>query len=393
MYERSKNRYLLCVKTMYSLFVMIQIFYNSHYATKTGGKLIYNLSYLCLFIFLGIVVLNLPAIVTNKRRLGSFVLLGGVFILTYLHGGYDSILYMYLVPFLPLVIRGEDLLLLDYKVRILSVGILMILSPLLGSYTIYNGATHELIRTSLGFANPNGAALMLLVLCMEAIILRGRLSSQIVILTNLISLLLMVVLLKSRTSLLMYILFIFLYCFFQKKKQPSKEIRILLSLIPELLLAVSYIAVVLYQTRPSEMLIRLDMLLSGRLHLAGKFLNKYSAHTLWGQKLIFDHGGKHIGALDNAYINMLLRKGMIPTLAILILFSIVIYKLSNQKNMKYLPAFITFLVIGLSETMLFYFSYNSFLMTMMIAIIDKRVVDTSTGRDIDESEYNRSSIQ
>lgn len=382
---QDKRTYLLCIYSIYTLFVAIQVFYNSNFATVHGGFLIYGLSYLCLLIFLSLIVFSLPVIIGDKQKLLAFIILGTIFGISFIHGRFDPLLYMFLVPFVPLIVGGQNFLLLDFKARMISVITLIVLSPVLGTNIVINHANGH-IRNSLGFANPNGTALMALILCIEVITLRQHFKRATVWLVNVFGLIIIVGIAQSRTSMMTYMLFILLYVFFDYKKDISELFRFLLSLVPEFMFVLSYILAWMYVSHPNGLLDKMNSLLSNRLALTGYFLNNYSSTTLWGQKLMFDKDGRHIGALDNAYVNILLRKGIIPTLVVLLILSLTIYKLGDHKHKKYLAAFITLVVVGFTETLLFNFSYNPFLMmSVMILITSQTGMAEDAKENISES--------
>lgn len=364
-----RNIYNSIICLAYGIFVVIQVSYNSYFITN-GAKIVFHaLPYLGMLVLLGLIVLNIPFFLTNRRSVALFIVMALLFLLTYRHTGYDQILYIYLVPFIVPAVGGERLLLTDFKVRTIVTYLIIILSPVLGTVNIFNASTDRW-RYSLGFYNPNSVSTMLLMIAMEAIVLRKLLPQWLAWSVNIVSFILMVAFTQSRTSLLIYVAFLGLQMLFEHEDRIFGKIKWILAVFPLLLLAFSYFVTYKYMHQPTGIYALLNSLLSNRLYLGSYFMERYSVN-LWGQQLNFHHNGVEVGTLDNGYLNTLLRKGLIPTVAITVIIGWALYKLCKPKYRKYLAPILCLVLVGVTENIPFRFGYNAFLILLAVLVNNK----------------------
>ena len=86
--------------------------------------------------------------------------------------------------------------------------------------------------------------------------------------------------------------------------------------------------------------------------------------TFFGQKALSTQlvGGQPLGSLDNGYMSLLIKFGIIVTIIFLLFLSITIKKLLDAKKYEYAVCFILFTLLGISEFTFYVVIINVFLL-------------------------------
>ena len=133
--------------------------------------------------------------------------------------------------------------------------------------------------------------------------------------------------------------------------------------IPVICCLISYYVVYLYSYHFNTFLVNLNSLLSNRLKIVSNYYLNYGI-TFFGQKALSTQlvGGQPLGSLDNGYMSLLIKFGIIVTIIFLLFLSITIKKLLDAKKYEYAVCFILFTLLGISEFTFYVVIINVFLM-------------------------------
>ncbi len=119
----------------------------------------------------------------------------------------------------------------------------------------------------------------------------------------------------------------------------------------------------------NALLLSLDKFLSRRFYFGHK-MYKYYGITLWGQKvstLVKDKkyvGIYHQWYLDNAYLSILLRFGIVVYIVFSLLLAFAIFYYVKQENYTMVAILFTYSVYGIMTTGFYMMSHNIFLLTI-----------------------------
>lgn len=243
----------------------------------------------------------------------------------------------------------------------------------------YFGVIHDVVmyrvdgvsRTSFGFLQPNTAGALILSIMLEYIVIRfkkihlfdyvilGSVALFVFYTTN------------SRSSFIGIIVAMALTAFLKAKERRnsfSKFTVMVLTIMPVVFAVLSYIAVAFYNSQ-SNIWYLLDRLFSGRIHLINYFINAYPL-KLFGQHVLLadpmNLKNTYFLVMDNSYISILLKYGILAITFFLFLYSYKVKKSFDSANE--LPLVIPVIVmcaVGLMETELYYPAYNISLMYLM----------------------------
>ncbi|MCV3325608.1 O-antigen ligase family protein [Pediococcus pentosaceus] len=226
-------------------------------------------------------------------------------------------------------------------------------------------------RTAFGFLQPNTAGALVLSIVLEFIILKFNKINLLDGFIICVTAGMLFYTTNSRSSVIGIMLALILTIVFKsnlKKILVSKLFLSTMSLIPFILAILSYAAVKLYNSG-STFLIVMDKLFSGRIHLINYFINTYQL-KLFGQHIQFADSmnlrNTYFLVMDNSYISILLKYGILPFCMFLILYYLKIKKVQLDANgIPELIAILVMCAVGLMETELFYPAYNITLLYLM----------------------------
>lgn len=266
-----------------------------------------------------------------------------------------------------------------YKILLLMVPMVIFfrLMGVLDDYTIMRGSVQ---RFSLGFSHPNqlGLRIFQLILC-HCYVNRDKLSvtcfSNIVLAT-----VFTFIIPNSKTayiSLMVFLILILFYEYIQKKnsiitKRFASSLVIGTLLLNVLSLIFSYIDV-----NKNTALSQIDKWMSARFSWCHIVWQIYGV-SFWGQKVYVSEGERKLAGiqnrlyLDNAYVSILLRYGVIVFLIFSFFYIYLIYKKVDQK--QYILAIILFLyaLYGVMENGFFMVTHNIFLIAFADLLYNKK---------------------
>lgn len=370
---RSNSFRIIGLKCVFTIFTIFQVFYNTDFVSN-ASDIGYHLAYVRLFLILICLLLCIDVILYSTRNFFLFLISAIVMVLNLRVQGYNELFYLGIIIFLLPILQVQVLLKIDFFARLFTTLFICIFSSFLGNGNVFDMTTGHL-RFALGFSNPNALSQVLLVLAMEAILLTKYLNKYFVILIESLTFLLICFVARSRTSTILWVLFIIGSATLKQKSfflLRHKILRLLVLITPFLFFMGSYVLSYRYLTRPTNNMLLLNKLLSNRLQLSSFYLGKYGI-SLFGQKIETSYIFTNFGSLDNGYMSLLVRFGVIPSILVIGLMSLTLYKLSTFKNSSMCLAFLTFVFMGLSETIFYMPCYNitlffcGFLLTNKIA--------------------------
>ena len=223
----------------------------------------------------------------------------------------------------------------------------------------------------LGFGNPNTFGVYVFGICADLIYLNRQRKSVLVYLFAILAAFFINVFCDSRSSFIC-ILFLVVTSFYNPLKSNRKIIRIMLSVLPTLFFIISLALVEMYDNRVSFAM-SLDSFLSRRIALSSIFLHTYKP-TLLGNYFVGYNTAKGISVshvLDNAYVMLISKFGIVATLLVLCGLTRQIYR-SDEKNYRSVLCILAFAAFGLMENGLYILFYNPFLLSMSIGQRSKK---------------------
>ena len=240
----------------------------------------------------------------------------------------------------------------DFIIKIIVMSVLVL---------CYNlGMTNELhivkngqYRSSYGFFHPNTFSMFITIMYFEFIYLKGVNK-----LTFILGVALSIFLSEisgARTSLIMMLSF-FIMAVSKKNIIAFIKVRTIKELLENLFIVFSVITIILTMlyNKNNSLLIIINKLTSKRLIIQKMFWENYDINLI-GNYIIYNK------TLDNAFIRIILNYGIIGCLLFHILYVNTIKKvLLNDKYYIILIMFITFLISGLMENLMFRITYNIF---------------------------------
>ncbi len=148
-----------------------------------------------------------------------------------------------------------------------------------------------------------------------------------------------------------------------------------------LIVAVGSIIITFLDTNQYAFLKKLDKMLSWRFATGHMTLKHYGV-TLWGQEIYGSVDRPIIGLfykfyLDNAYMALLLRYGVVVLTIFLCLYCGTMIHFLKSKNYYMIVILFTYGIYGVMETNLFSLSKNIFLLSMSYLIFSKRYEEKS----------------
>lgn len=211
---------------------------------------------------------------------------------------------------------------------------------------------------SLGYSHPNIAGLQFLVfLLLHLCYKRSKL-----VYAYLVSLTIIIYLMcRSRTCLYLSIVSLFFFIFFDglsKYKKLGKfifKMRYFIYLYPIMMAFISIGGVYLYINGNAWATLA-NAITSGRLQLGERYMNLYHIR-LFGQEIYSSSNAESYMRLDNGYLNIILRFGLIFFLLFIVAHIICLHKLIKFEKYYECLTIVLFLTYGLTEA----YIYNIFI--------------------------------
>lgn len=353
----------LLIESILLVYVFLQVSTNILAISKVDA-LVNKILILMLILIAIILIFSIPELIKNELSvLYLFIAIGLTFAAT--RNNFSNIIYLFWMPLLCLPLGLQQTIKIDLLARCVAVfgAVFLSLTSIIetGEFYTSSGA----VRNSLGFSNPNGASEMLLIIMLESFIIYKNRISKLNVIMFLTTLIINVLLLKSRTTLLLYLLFVGMIIVVNKRKDANGKtdsLKFILGLVPIILMGAAYLSAKLFIMHPSnEWIQNINLLTSGRLRYAAYYLNQFGIHT-FGNEIItqyqFGTSVVNYGSLDNGYLSLLLKFGYVTAIAFIFGYTILIRKIVSYDFLYLLPYVLIWLVLGLSETTFYYGSYN-----------------------------------
>lgn len=312
-----------------------------------------------------VLLLSIVILVKRKIDIKMFVFLILVFISAIISDDRSLVK----LPFLLMAFNGiefNEFIKKDFIFRIILVCILFLFNGLgitdNGILEIRNG----FVRNSFGLGHPNSFAFYLTIISLDYYYIESKKNNPNILRPFLFSLLMIFFIflfVGSRTNILIISLFSILFLARNKITLKSSSF---FSYAFGICMILSVILAYIYNPN-NNVLSVLDNILSRRLYLSNYFLNNYNI-TLFGNKVITSK----FYALDNAYINLFIRYGIVLSFYLIIMFKNASKKLIKNKEYVLVIVLAIFSIYGLSETPMYIPAKNPYILLLSFSWISNR---------------------
>lgn len=350
--EIKKNEILFFIA--YALMIISDIFYYTYIVRLNGSENIRTVLELFTYAFF---IVNF--LVNMKPKQVNFVYLIGYSIIILVSAFFSKsyiFVKMLLCTISMLPIKTDKVIKYDMYIRIICMFIIISLS-LIGVFPIYSSAIRDgKLRMLLGFSHPNHLGLYCMIVLMEYLFLNY---SKITIKKMLVLSAIIMVLpfyIISRTVYFSMIGILVLFIFSKiNSKFLLKKIWIAL---PIIITAINFWFIINYNSS-DELWNKLNLLLSGRLYIANRYYEIFGV-TWLGQFLTGMESKINWGtsALDNAYINLIIRDGIFILLMFVGIYCKIIKSAVKRGDAALLICIIVFLIYGTSELFMINIGFN-----------------------------------
>lgn len=321
-----------------------------------------NLKHYYLMIVIVIVFLCLPYIIQSTKTIIFTVIMSVFVILMFHYQSYSDFGVSLLAIYFAVLVDYKNIILTDLISRLISLSFIFM--------TYILGYTHDVMdsrygmRYAIGFLNPNGLSVFILILALEIIWLIRKKSWKVVILVFVSYLLFFIT--KSRTDL--YALILVLPFIFKLNTSKSfiknKVLSFTIVLFPIVLAFISIYFSMNYDPVAHPFEYDLNLIFSNRLYLSKFYFNQFPI-TLFGNSLT----NLINGALDSSYVSLLIRGGIISLFLYLILVTLTINKYirSSDNVIKFFVLIlIVYSIIGIAELSLYQINLGLFLIAGLL---------------------------
>ena len=321
-----------------------------------------NLKHYYLMIVIVIVFLCLPYIIQSTKTIIFTVIMSVFVILMFHYQSYSDFGVSLLAIYFAVLVDYKNIILTDLISRLISLSFIFM--------TYILGYTHDVMdsrygmRYAIGFLNPNGLSVFILILALEIIWLIRKKSWKVVILVFVSYLLFFIT--KSRTDL--YALILVLPFIFKLNTSKSfiknKVLSFTIVLFPIVLAFISIYFSMNYDPVAHPFEYDLNLIFSNRLYLSEFYFNQFPI-TLFGNSLT----NLINGALDSGYVSLLIRGGIISLFLYLILVTLTINKYirSSDNVIKFFVLIlIVYSIIGIAELSLYQINLGLFLIAGLL---------------------------
>lgn len=229
------------------------------------------------------------------------------------------------------------------------------------------------IRQSLGFSHPNALAAYWLSICCDYIYLAFNKNKIIKLFICTIITFIIGYITDSRTVIICVSLMIILLLY--NNYLNNKIIKKIVIFLPYLLFALSLSSAYLYKS--SDLIKNIDRLLSKRIYYTEQYLQKYDIN-LFGQKIetVSSVQSRLLNIspqiLDNSYIVLLLKFGIILLFCSCLLLSLRLKLSYRERDKLLIIILIIFMIVGLFENWLIKINYNPFILSFSSLIYRER---------------------
>ena len=217
----------------------------------------------------------------------------------------------------------------------------------------------NVVRYSLGFYHPNTLGMYLMMISIELLFVMKNKKKFINVLFMFIMSLIIYKVTYSRTCVYCLIGLILIYIgsqYLEKKIMcANKKIYKFLSKNIYVFFLISTCLISLLYHENSSIMIKLNELTNNRIFYQSYFINNYGIS-------IFDKNIDYIYTLDNVYLKIFLNYGLIGSILFIYVFRKNVEKTFKNKNLLLLGIYVVISLYCLSESYLFYSTYNIFLL-------------------------------
>lgn len=225
------------------------------------------------------------------------------------------------------------------------------------------------IRQSLGFSHPNALAAYWLSIMCDYTYLYFNKSIGVKLIVCAILTLIIGNITDSRTVIICIVFMCLL--FLMKKYLNKKIIKKVIVTLPILLFSLSLYSGIMYNS--SNLIKNIDIVLSKRIYYTEQFISKYDIKLL-GQEIetvsTLESRALNIppSILDNSYIILLLKFGLLVLIMFLVLLALKIKESYKYNDIKLVIVLLIFIISGVFEAWLIKVNYNPFILAFSTLI-------------------------
>lgn len=320
-----------------------------------------------------LVLLFLKVIRMNIKETLISIILVSIGIISYVVTKDNIVLMLFLLLICAKDIDINKIVKLDLILKVSLVLIIFILYRCdLTKVVIIDSNIERGLRYSFGFGHPNTFGIYMFNICADLLYINYSKKNKwqyilIIFISYLVD-----KFCDSRCAFLCMIIMIILSLF-----TPKKNLKIINAIYKYsffIFLFISLGFTLAYIHNPSKILYTLNSLFSGRISLMSSFYSYYGI-KLFGNYFINYSTGK-VGifyVLDNAYISLLVKFGLVISIILGVLFIKRIQQ-SIEKNEKSLMiCLVVYIIFGLMENGLYLFFYNPFILSLTEALYNKKI--------------------
>ncbi|WP_304644492.1 hypothetical protein [uncultured Dubosiella sp.] len=329
------------------------------------------------FFGLAFLLINVISKKEKTKYLVLEILIFIILFLSYLKSQSDLMIVVFLAGIAVRKIKLKELIKKDLMIRIPLVTLIC----LAGFFEIIPNITfymRGLYKNSLGFSHPNHLGIMLLVIVIYWFFLK-HLKFKIYDYTFILFILLIAYnIAGSRTSgyIILFIISFEILTSILNKMKKWHFIRIkIIGFIKYCYFMIPAVSVWLaYNFNPLiGWMTKLDGFMTGRLSLTF-FAAKNNPLLLWGQSIEYKGGlssnvmMEYRNAIDNSYIYILLRLGILAFIVLVISLFVLLNYFQKTNNISAFYSLIFMIIAAFSESTMFEISHNAFLLCLIPAV-------------------------
>lgn len=254
------------------------------------------------------------------------------------------------------------------------------------------------MRSSMGFAHPNNFGQYLLVICIDLVLLRFNKLSLIDYVYVLLSIILINYFSNSRTSQICLGL-LFLIMILLRNHINIINCKLIKVLIINSFLIFTIIPILLANNyrENKEWAVQFNDLLSNRIAYASQFLEHYDIN-LFGNDIEMKYtqearaNKEQPWVLDNSYLVILLRYGLIAYIIIYILMITITKDLYKRKYYIIIMLWLVYGINAMFENTLFKIQFNS-LLIILASLLYKKIINTKINKIEKRTSYEQEKFE
>lgn len=312
------------------------------------------------------------------REIVLVVIIFSITVISYLLSKDNIILKVVMLIIASKDIELKKFIKFDLVIKVIFCCMIIIFSQIgvSGNYIILRA--DGTIRQSLGFTHPNALAAYWLSICCDYVYLSLNRNKMIKLFSCTIITFIIGRITDSRTVIICVYLMIILFFYNTYLNLNNKTAKRFIVFLPYLLFILSILSAYLYKS--SDFIKNIDHLLSKRIYYTEQYIQKYDI-KLFGQEIetVSTVQSRLLNIspqiLDNSYIVLLLKFGMILLVGGCLLLSLRLRLSYRERDKLLIIILIIFMISGLFESWLIKINYNPFLLSFSSLIYYKRKID------------------